>query len=63
MDPDACLKELLELVESVEAVYADADDMTQDELVAVAFDARRMAELVKALHGWLSQGGFKPSCW
>lgn len=48
MDPDATLRELREL--AARSAF-DADD------------AIRFAQLVEALDGWLSRGGFLPKAW
>jgi hypothetical protein len=51
MDPNACLKEMLEIAAS----FTDGhlDDV----------EAQRLAELVDALDGWLTNGGFLPERW
>lgn len=54
MDPNANLEELRTLAGSV---ATDIDYIGREE------DARRLAELVLALDGWLSKGGFLPSEW
>lgn len=55
MDPNATLQELIELAEQVNATPSDGDiDWA---------DATRLAELVTALDGWLSTGGFLPQRW
>lgn len=61
MDPEANLKELLELSEEV--LNGDLDDFDQSEVYAVAEKATRMAELVQALDGWIKKGGFLPKSW
>ena len=48
MDPEANLKELREL--------CGADPIDSD-------DAERIAELFRALDGWMSNGGFTPESW
>lgn len=57
MDPNANLEELLGLANrSAVGVYrVDCDDHCED--------IERMAELVLALDGWLSSGGFLPDRW
>ncbi len=52
MDPDANLKELLELAEHL---------LDQDE--PDSNDVDSLCELVQALDGWLSNGGFLPERW
>lgn len=56
MDPDACLKELLEL--------AKADHLPEaDRFENAIHDYLRMQELVEALDGWIVKGGFLPARW
>lgn len=50
MDPNTTLKEMLELSDKIGAESEDQD-------------ADRLAELVYALHGWVSTGGFLPDQW
>ncbi len=52
MDPNACLKELRELVEK--STYGKITDVA---------DYERLTDLVEALDGWLSEGGFLPEDW
>lgn len=59
MDPDENLTEQLRLAESILA----AGDACNSDLLDIADDAERLAELVQALHGWLKKGGFLPSPW
>jgi hypothetical protein len=62
MDPNANLAELRRLV----ARFMQAWDEADEETGAVTIDtddALRMAELVEALDGWLSKGGFLPAAW
>jgi len=56
MDPNANLKELLELAQEIREAY-DADETISEA------DSARLAELVEALDGWLSKGGFLPGKW
>lgn len=51
MDIDACLSELLRLAD-------DLLDTEEGDATVI-----RCAELVKALDGWLSQGGCLPRKW
>lgn len=51
MDPNANLSRQLELAEKT----------LEDE--AASDDARELAELVLALHGWIKLGGFLPVAW
>jgi hypothetical protein len=52
MDPNACLKEIRILTEAI--VNGGDSDMINCE---------RLAELVEALDGWISKGGFLPADW
>lgn len=52
MDPNACLMELRELTRMVN----DGEAFAERNL-------ERIAELVEALDGWLSRGGFLPTVW
>lgn len=56
MDPDANLREQLELA----AHRLNGGDMTKEEWDA---EADRLAELVQALDGWMRGGGFAPKAW
>lgn len=58
MDPNANLKEMLELAASIQEAYEDEDGNGIDQ-----DDANRLAELVEALNGWIRNGGFLPSAW
>lgn len=57
MDPDANLKEQLEIAHGI----VDASD---DEVINESVDnAERLAELILALDGWIKAGGFLPKGW
>lgn len=58
MDPNANLNEQLELAEEMLKAYEDEDGNGIDQ-----DDAARLAELVRALDGWLSSRGFLPKRW
>jgi len=58
MDPNANLKEMLELAASIQETYEDEDGNGVDQ-----DDANRLAELILAMHEWLGRGGFKPQAW
>lgn len=58
MDPNANLEELRRLAESMLEAYEDEDSNGIDQ-----DDAARLAELVQALDGWITGGGFLPSAW
>ncbi len=56
MDPDANLREQLELAQKLsEAEWEDIDDARED--------VYRLAELVLALDEWIRKGGFHPEPW
>jgi hypothetical protein len=56
MDPNANLKEQMELSISIQKAYEDGNGVDQD-------DANRLAELVDALNAWICNGGFLPGKW
>lgn len=56
MDPNANLKEMLELATEIQEAY-DADETISEA------DSNRLAELVLALDGWLKGKGFLPTRW
>lgn len=56
MDPETNLAEQLDIANDI--ANCEADDCAE-----CAHDATRLAELVIALDGWLSKGGFKPRSW
>ena len=56
MDPNANLKEMLELARELIDVE---DGIDTDDLV----DVGRLAELIIDLHSWIENGGFLPSAW
>ena len=67
MDPNANLKEQLALAQEILDIWDRWDD---DNLrfgvgrpLLVSDKASRLAELVQALDGWLSNGGSPPSRW
>lgn len=60
MDPDACLKEIREILES------RPKDTDENAIAAYMFDVSsmdRLVELVHALDEWLCNGGFTPKAW
>jgi len=61
MDPDANLKEQLQLAAALEDV--DYDQLDENSKEAAISDACRLAELVLALDEWISKGGFLPKLW
>lgn len=56
MDPNANLKEQLDLTKRILEADPDSHGVIHD-------DAARLAELVEALHEWLVGGGFLPADW
>jgi len=58
MDPNANLKEMLERAQQI----LDDEDEKPDQRVHSA-DAVRLAAVVLALNGWITNGGFLPSQW
>lgn len=73
MDPNANLKELRSLAESMLEAFENEDKASTDgyqdadgRFVRCPIDqddAARLAELVLALDGWISGGGFLPFAW
>lgn len=58
MDPNTNLQESLDLSQKI------INNFNKDGSAAVAWsDAIRLAELLQALDGWLSDGGFLPNRW
>lgn len=53
MDPNANLKEQLEIARAI----------LSDKEYDTGYDAVRLAELVEALHEWIMKGGFLPDAW
>jgi len=58
MDPDAALEELLCLLEKIQH---SAVDGRRDQIDTV--DILRAGELVEALDGWFTTGGYLPRRW
>lgn len=58
MDPNANLKEMLELASSIQEIYEQEDGNGID-----LDDANRLAQLVESLNGWITNGGFLPAAW
>jgi hypothetical protein len=69
MDPNANLKEQREIVDQIidalDASTAEDADVWDDERVrdVLADNLARFCDLVQALDGWLSGGGFLPEAW
>jgi hypothetical protein len=56
MDPNACLNEIRQII-------ANAREMEEDGEDDLIFDQDRFLDLVEALDGWISKGGFLPKDW
>jgi hypothetical protein len=67
MDPDACLKEILELNEVVgNFVDSYGDDLSScedGELEEFLADANNLVDHISGLNNWLEKGGFLPEKW
>jgi hypothetical protein len=69
MDPDVCLKELMELNLDVQAFldkYGDDWDTEveePEEMQQFSNNVSGLVDHVNALHGWLLAGGFLPERW
>jgi len=60
MDPNACLTELLRLSEQIQEVIDEDEPIDSGAAIA---DLDRVTELVMALDGWITGGGFLPERW
>lgn len=66
MDPNTCLKRILELQSHLREYYLDADD---PELAICDGDSTfidmmdEYVSCVEDMHQWLSMGGFLPGAW
>ena len=58
MDPTANLREQLEIVRAILDLEREPIEPARLRIAA-----ERLAELVEALNGWLSRGGFLPLQW
>ena len=66
MDPDANLREQREIARAIQKVLDDCNgdgSLTDGQQFYVAAQAERLAELVEALDGWITKGGFLPARW
>lgn len=66
MDPNANLKEQLEISATILKTWDDCNadgTLTSDQMEFVSDQANRIAELVEALDGWMCKGGFAPARW
>lgn len=59
MDPEANLQEQLEISKRLLSDERDDAFLVAQNLE----DAKRLAELVQALHEWIRSGGFPPDSW
>lgn len=67
MDPNANLKEQREIIAAIMQIRDKADhdteEFTEDQELALAHHATRLAELCQALDAWISRSGFLPREW
>ncbi len=66
MDPDANLKEQLEIAQEIQKVWDDCNadgTLTAGQRDYLADKAGRLSELVEALDEWIRKGGFLPARW
>lgn len=56
MDPNECLREIREL--KMRLLAQDDNEEPHDPI-----DVARLLELVEALDGWITAGGFLPEAW
>lgn len=61
MDPNANLEEMRQLAAAILAMTVEQAGET--ETADLHADAVRLSELVEALDGWISGGGFLPKAW
>lgn len=68
MDPNQCLKELLELNEKV-GDFADSyssdelSEVPEGELEDFLANVNDLCDHVSSIHGWMISGGFLPERW
>lgn len=60
MDPDACLKELLDLALDIRQHLNGRNERSEEEFKAMTDD---LVSHVFALHGWMMGRGFLPKQW
>lgn len=66
MDPEAALKQIRSLVESIKECIDEHDDinnMDRDNLEALAGEADELVNTFDGLDQWMSRGGFLPRSW
>ena len=60
MDPNACLKEILQLSDAIRRMLDSDDGYQEDQVCDLASD---LADHVENMHTWIITGGFLPSLW
>jgi hypothetical protein len=67
MDPDANLVEQRSIVKKMQERFDRVDEKTgeysEQDKIDQLHDGDRLVELVEALDGWISGGGFLPARW
>jgi hypothetical protein len=66
MDPNANLKEQMEVAAEIQQLWAGCNDdgtLPREQMEQASELALRLSELVLSLDHWLSKGGFLPAQW
>ena len=66
MDPNAILKQQLEIAEEIKKIWDDCNGdgtLTKSQMEIVSDHANQLAELVLDLNTWITKGGFLPEAW
>lgn len=66
MDPNENLQPQLRVATTIQKIWDDCNEdgtLTVDQSDEVSNQAAELAELVLAMHGWISKGGFLPRAW
>jgi hypothetical protein len=66
MDPTANLREQLELAARSQQIWDECPEdgnWTEDQEIELSHICIRLGELVEALNGWITKGGFYPEQW
>lgn len=66
MDPIANLQEQIELAKHINRLWDECGDdgtLKPDDQAWLADAAERLADLVLALDGWITNGGYLPTRW
>ncbi len=66
MDPNANLREQLQLARDIQTTWdhcGEDGNLSLEQINHVADAANRLAELVLALNEWIARGGFLPDQW